>query len=123
MTDPITIGNAQNKWIKDANTKMMTLTLPASGSGYTSLLVSGSTTSYLIPAGKKFIILAIDTQTDTNYLKRHTVVNASGGTLLFNKSSTTGTFGDLYVEVAAGNYINTFNSNYRMVLTGVETNT
>ena len=61
MTDPVTLGYGNNKWLFDANTEMITLSNSKSAigtydmySGYT-----GAWASFVVPAGKKFIALKI----------------------------------------------------------------
>jgi hypothetical protein len=61
MTDPVTLGYGNNKWLFDANTEMITLSNSKSAigtydmySGYT-----GAWASFTVPAGQKFIALKI----------------------------------------------------------------
>jgi hypothetical protein len=62
MADPVVIGYGQNKWIKDANTKMITLTSATfhatnTGSDLESPAAGAAATTYTVPAGKVFILL------------------------------------------------------------------
>jgi hypothetical protein len=124
MTDPVTIGIGANKWIKDANTKMVTISSAYNVSGYYSLRIAGTSTPYQIPVGKKFVLLYIDTSKTLGTLKKHTVINSTGGTMLINKyASTSNPYTSFcYVEIEAGNYINIYHTgNDECVLVGVET--
>ena len=58
MTEPITIGYNTNKWVKDANTKMITLYVE-DGNGAETMHVDG--VNYVIPATKKLTILWLST--------------------------------------------------------------
>ena len=58
MAEPIIIGSGVCKWVKDANTKMITLQGAVSGTSFDLLEGSGRTT-YQVPAGKKLIIVKI----------------------------------------------------------------
>jgi hypothetical protein len=60
LTEPIIIGTAGVKFVKDANTKMMTLNKPTT-SGTTESLHTSLGVDYQVPVGKKFIILKIFT--------------------------------------------------------------
>ena len=62
MAEPVVIGYGQNKWVKDANTKMVFLTTggTAVSNTVTNLETADAgqaTSSYTIPAGKKFVLL------------------------------------------------------------------
>jgi len=54
MTEPVLIGYAQNKFIKDASTKAMTLYARTNG-GTVAFAVNGAT--YQVPVGKKMVCL------------------------------------------------------------------
>jgi hypothetical protein len=57
MTEPVTIGIGATKWVKDSNTKMMTLNMPSTTG--TLSLHDDTGVDYQVPVGKKFIILKI----------------------------------------------------------------
>jgi hypothetical protein len=149
MTEPLTIGIGSNKWVKDANTKMITLHSP-SYSGTLSLH-DDTGVDYQVPVGKKLVILSIRAAGGGYYVTTSTVLNAIQ--TFISKSTVTDTAGticyvvnaqqmtdnnagtafqppvpsaDTYIEVAAGNYIvaaNLVYPTYGMVvtMTGIET--
>jgi hypothetical protein len=58
MTEPLTIGIGATKWVKDSNTKMITLAKPSTNAAAAeSLHLAG--VDYQVPVGKKFIILQV----------------------------------------------------------------
>ena len=127
MTDPITIGNGVNKWVKDTNTKVVTLygdTSFASGT-YPSMIEAGTaSTKYIVPVGKKFIILNIFSSIDMShgYFTYNTTPDVSGGTQITTLLADVAM--NAYIEIAAGNYLNCYeNANNICIVVGVETNT
>jgi len=70
MAEPVVIGYGQNKWVKDANTKMVYLATNTSinNSGMSMLhATAGSALStYTVPAGKKYILLLINISVYSN---------------------------------------------------------
>lgn len=134
MADPVVIGYSQNKFIKEANTKLITLRSSAGTAAPVSFKNGG--TDYTPAVGKKFIILnfaggsyghATAGQETIFNVKLHTTPNAAGGTTYLEMPSGTyqGHFNiDVYVEVTSGNYINLNNTSFGIakgIITGVET--
>ena len=135
MTEPVTIGFGEVKWLKDSVTKMVTLSRPSSSSGTVSMH-DDTATDYQVPTGKKFIIIRVDHGDSYSgaecfaYLYKSTTADSATGTLIkqdsdWNDSNARSTKNAIptYIEVEAGNYINSYNNqgvNYCNVL-GVET--
>lgn len=127
MTEPVTIGIGANKWVKDSDTRMVTLMSDwaTTTSGAISLYESkngqsGSETAnsrYQVPTGKKFIILLIDLGEHMVSIGRSTTVNdtanmGSAGTNVLWKMGNSANSPNshehhVYIEVEAGNYIHT----------------
>ena len=135
-TDPVLIGFNQFKFLKNSDTKAITLYRTDDAAGY-KVMVNSQGSSYQVPADKKFVILHCTTTlsgTGATYQGvawyEHTVANASGGNKRMGHYTpmVTGDGANLvydfnvYVEIAAGNYINTqHDSAYiREIMTGVE---
>jgi len=59
MVEPVTIGYGVNKWLKDADTKVLAL-YDQNGSSTHSMHSSSDGLAYQVPVGKKFIILSIN---------------------------------------------------------------
>lgn len=62
MTDPIVIGYGQNKWVKDANTKLINLTTATAHATNTGMdletaAAGAAASTYTVPTGKVFILL------------------------------------------------------------------
>jgi len=150
MTDPVTIGIGATKWVKDSNTKMLTIHKPSNNASPESLHTS-SGTDYQVPVGKKFIILRImisdsyaslgnstgslSTQyqspiyynTTTDSVSGATKIYSSNGGFSKNYDSTSirasdKVVDDVYIEIAAGNYIISDPTQSNAVnITGIET--
>jgi hypothetical protein len=140
MTDPVTIGWNSNKWVKDGNTKMVTLYTPFPQATY-SMHDSATSANYQVPVGKKFILLNISCSVGRNgsnvnmYMEfyRNTIpdsltgasmvaqsyagVNSQGQAGIQNQNMPT------FIEFAAGEYV-TSKFEYHGVATaiGIETN-
>ena len=56
MTEPATLGT-HAKWLKDANTKMISLYNEESVTTHTALKECSTNTNYQVPVGKKFVLL------------------------------------------------------------------
>lgn len=145
MVDPVTIGIGVNKWLKDANTKLITLAVGGNSASYTALKDS-TNADYTPAAGRKFIALKIQVTMNEGVnsgntgffaINNDTAAGGSGGTRLLeyrgyeqNTGSTAGAaFFQMDLDVfledwTAGEYVNiSYNStNYWGVLiTGIET--
>lgn len=134
-TDPVLIGFNQFKFLKNSDTRALTLYRINDSSGYEVMENRGS--AYQVPADKKFIILHCTmtlSGTSATYQGvtwwEHTAANASGGTEVMSHFTplVSGDGANLvydfetYIEIAGGNYINTqHDSNLiREIMTGVE---
>lgn len=140
MTEPVTIGVGANKWVKDSNTRMVTLYSALPQSVY-SFHEAGTSTDYQVPVGKKFILLNCDVgvgrvSSNTNiYMDfyKGTIPDSLSGAFLIARAragvNDTGQAGihnqnmPTYVEIEAGNYI-TQSFEYHAIATiiGIETN-
>ena len=139
MTEPVTIGFGANKWVKDSNTKMITL-YAALPQGVYSFHEAGTNTDYQVPVGKKFILLNVDcgvgrVSANVNiymdFYKGTTADSLTGATFIararagVNDSGQAGIHNQnmpTYVEIEAGNYIQqSFESHAIATLIGIET--
>jgi hypothetical protein len=134
MTDPVTIGYGVNKWVKDANTEIKTLyyrNFYSAGTAYT-LHESGGSTDYQVPAGKKFIILSIETPTDKTTgshdcdVWESTTINSASGTKVYEFWATANSANlqsQVYIEISASKYINcVLGTSIGITMIGIETN-
>lgn len=140
MTEPVTIGIGPNKWIKDTNTKMITLNRSLAN---TTSAVQLNAVDYQVPVGKKFVILSISLGGYQQYFGAVGVniyKGATAGATTTLLATLTASWGqhtyatgagnggnniECYIEVEAGQYVNCsiVNGSYcNAVLTGVETN-
>ena len=136
QTDPVVIGYQSNKFVKDSTTKVLTLYRPSDGSGYDALR-SNEGSDYQVPLGSKFTILkcTITLSSDNaNYQGvtwwQHSSAGVAGGTQIFGHFTPqvpTDTYTlpyelPVYMEITAGNYINTQHDSAQIVetITGVE---
>lgn len=108
MVEPVTIGYGVNKWLKDADTKVISL-FNNSDFGTKSLFSAETGLVYLTPVGKKLIILSINFQGDLQTLYYDTVINTAG-TLLFvsegaNADPRTMPTLPCWLEIPASNYV------------------
>ncbi len=141
MTEPVVIGAHQCKWVKDTDTIMKTLYLPTEEpTGYYALVDSDNNSAYEVPTGKKFIILKLFVSYDNvnggganQEIWKHTSAGSAGGTRIWKLMMSDGTsatnttqdvYNDVYIEIAAGNYINFDMAKTRAgcVVMGVECN-
>lgn len=150
MTDPVTIGIGATKWVKDTNTKMITLHSP-SYSGILSLH-DDSGVDYIVPVGKIFTILSIRASGGGYYTLASSVWNAiqtfisksavtdTAGTIIYSVNAqqmTDNNAGsgfqppvanaETFIEISASNYIVVGNGVYPtygfgVTITGIETN-
>lgn len=124
MTEPVTIGVGATKWVKDSNTRLVSLhaDYATTTAGYISLCENNNRTSgseaansrYIVPAGKKLIILQVTLGGNIERFGFSTTVNDqnnlgnTGSNTCFktNKATTNpNKVHDVYIEVPAGNYI------------------
>jgi len=123
MAEPITVGYGQNKWVKDSNTKSISLTGTSNSTSYSSLSHDGST--YQVPVGKKFTVLHMTITIGRNgsaygalnafYNVHHATTSTGAGNKIIaaNYVFGAGTSApttivnehELYIEVPAGEYI------------------
>ena len=105
MVDPVTIGDGTNKWLFDSNTKFVSLYRPSNSTGTVSYYDT-SAAAYLVPAGRKFIILGISgTGQLINY---DTVVDNYGTEVYQTGSGTAQLYTPVWIEIPAGNYVNDY---------------
>ena len=127
MTEPVVLGIGSTKFVKEATTKMITLFKPTTASGYEAMVSSDTGTNYIVPVGKKLIILQIhmdqkNNASSQNEIYKHTIAGVAGGTQIFMNFCFRTIYGatgivlstvippiQVYIEVAASNYINTSN--------------
>ena len=125
MTSPITIGVGCNKWLKDADTKMVQLyTQDYNNNWFT--LHDDNDVDYQVPVGKQYIILQVTSMlvgTATALaVTQHNVINSAGGTQLFafyGGDTAQGQF-HCYATVDAGMYVNV-QGRSPLVMLGIET--
>ncbi len=64
MAEPVVIGYGQNKWIKDADTKMVYLAdstaINSTGVSMLTAAPGAALATYTVPVGKRFILLLIN---------------------------------------------------------------
>lgn len=133
MADPVVLGIYQNKFVKNANTKALTLYSTQFGSGAESLHSEGS--AYLCPVGKKLVVLNISwlnysTVRDDVTLYYGTTVDSTAVATEWLKMSIGGTVTDsvdgrsfpVYQEIPASNYLtmNCVNSGNVPIVLAVE---
>ena len=135
MTDnPIVIGNDSIKFVYSATCKPMTLIgVQGPATANKALFDSATNLRYIVPAGKKFVVLKCQVQCATATavgtdpvceLKYNTTT--TGGTKILEVYAQINEFTasiDCYCEVAAGNYLNGDNTtaNYaNITILGVE---
>ncbi len=133
MTDAVLLGISNNKFIKETSSKAMSLFCPNGflNAGYESLH-DQTDSNYLIPIGKKFVILNVTIvgasnatgQVNTFMGYSTTVDSATGLTKVSHWQSIT-TFPysyETYIEIPAGNYITCFggSNSANIMVFGVE---
>ena len=124
MGEPVVIGNDQIKFVKDANSKQMTLW--TKDTSYMSA-ESGAGT-YQVPLGKKFIILQVRVMRQQTHLNTPIIFEtassgAATGTIIFNAPVIDDTLMiyNTYIEVGAGQFFGNWGlTNISMVIYGVE---
>lgn len=108
MTSPVTIGYGVNKWLKDSDTKVISL-FNNSDFGTKSLFSAETGLVYLTPVGKKCIILSIDFQGDIQTLYYDTVIDTAGTKLFVSVGSQADPKNHpiipCWLEIPASNYV------------------
>ena len=129
MVDPVTIGVGCNKWLKDADTRMVQLyTQDYNNNWFTLHDDDGG--DYQVPVGKQYIILQVTSMligtATTLAITQHNVINSAGGIQLFAFYGTGGAASlslgkiDCYATVDAGMYVNCLGRS-PLVMLGIET--
>ena len=136
MTDAIILGYESNKFVNDTNTKALTLYRPSDGAGYDALR-SNEGSDYQVPATKTFTLLKCVmtlSNSHANYQGvtwwQHSSAGVAGGTQIFGHYTPQITSDNytlpyelpVYMQISAGNYINTQHDSAQIVETivGVE---
>jgi hypothetical protein len=129
MTEPVLLGYGNNKWLKDANTKMVTLYQSVEQSA--PIALKSFNVDYVVPAGKKFIILKLNfahATTSPKYfvIRYFTSASSASGTIFYYAKIDESAIPeiDCYIEIPAGNYINFDSLTAEVMLTnctGIET--
>ena len=134
MVEPIVIGIGSNKWLKDANTKLITIRSPKDMQQYSyRTFHDEEENEYVVPSGKKFIILQIgingEVAGNDNLIKHHTGSYLTGdedeGTMFWfvmDRGTTHRETLNVYLTIPAGHYINQ-KGKARLTFTGIETTT
>ena len=108
MVEPVTIGYGVNKWLKDSDTKVISL-FNNSDFGTKSLFSGETGLVYLTPVGKKLIILSIDFQGDIQTLYYDTVIDTAGTKLFVSVGSQADPKNHpvipCWLEIPASNYV------------------
>ena len=109
MTDEITLGANNFKWLKDADTTGLTLFRSNYSYGVYSLGESYGS-QFSVPAGKKLIILKMGFFGDSDNMQIYdsTSADSATGTKLYDtRDSTAQDYSiDCYIEIATGHYVN-----------------
>ena len=124
MVDPISIGFGSNRWLKDSDTQFLSLFRATNGTGWYSLH-SYLNVDYLVPVGKKFIILGNGFKTATMSIGYDTVADNSGTTVYSGMEPSTSA-SHMWAEIPASNYISVYvnaTANAEGSLWGIETTT
>ncbi len=140
MAEPVVIGYGQNKWIKDADTKMVYLASDASinnsGMSMKHAAAGSGLSTYTVPAGKVYILLLINIAVYSTTAKEGFQLFAGVGlasthnkiTYALNNSTTENEMipMETYVTFEAGENVNMYwtggSGSMRCSMLGVETN-
>jgi len=128
MVEPVTIGIDNNKWLKDSDTKLITLSTAELDQYNEKSMHDESDSDYLVPVGKQFIILKMqmNNQAKSKLVQElyfHTVADAAGGTrFVYVATSDTECILNwkTYLTIPASNYVN-IKGLCAMSFTGIET--
>ena len=141
MTEPATLGT-HAKWLKDANTKMISLYNEESVTTHTALKECSTNTNYQVPVGKKFVLLNLVARGIKGHQSirvfSHSSPSTSGGTQVFTANNGGGLLltgynesqiyqleFNLYIDgFGAGQYVNTQHTATGLLgfaVTGIET--
>jgi hypothetical protein len=146
MVDPVTIGFGCNKWVKDSNTRMVTLmidfaTTTAGDMSFTENKNKqtgnlATNSRYVVPTGKKLVVLLIKFSSNNDRIGYSTTVNdgtnmnENGTNIFFKMGSGTQAFkqdNEVYIEIPAGNYLHSSHQDtggsgvHAITIVGVET--
>lgn len=115
MVDPVTIGVGCNKWLFDANTEFIQLSMPDVNNNWTSC-TDYTDTAFQVPVGKKLIVLGFSGTSGSAtegefYITSHNVLDSSGGTSLVywyanGDLHDNAGFVPMWSEIPAGYYLN-----------------
>lgn len=142
MTEPVIIGHGTNKWVKDSNTKLITLHFPANSG--TLSYHDDDNVDYQVPVGKKFVILEITcsgnspssgtrgiivSKSGTTDVAGTEIYRSYGGQYKYQSSSYSSMTSmepvqnaNVYIEIPASQYIVANSSSATSSITGIETN-
>ena len=113
MTEPVLVGMFNCKWIKEASTRMLTLSRANDSTGAQNMC-ENPTSAYVVPVGKKFTLLQVSHSGHNGVVYDHANIwesNASAtgaGTrkLRYNYDNLVGQGTiNTYIEFAAGMYV------------------
>ena len=109
MVDPISIGYGSNRWLKDASTEFISLWRPTNGTGTYSLHDTDNV-DYIVPVGKKFIMLgmAFDTAELSMYTNTTPDTTSGGSQVWGQEDDDTNSPKATWIEFAASNYVNVY---------------
>ena len=107
MVEPVTIGYGVNKWLKDDDTKFISLNRPSNGASTLSYEDQGVV--YQPPVGKKFIVLGCCFVGNVIKITYDTVLDTYG-TEIWTQGGVQGSVivVPLWAEIPAGNYVNIY---------------
>ena len=109
MVDPVTIGYGTNKWLFDSNTDFISIFRPSNGTG-TYSLHDTTDSDFLVPVGKKFIMLgmAFDTAELSMYTNTTPDTTSGGSQVWGQEDDDTNSPKATWIEFAASNYVNVY---------------
>ena len=149
MTEPVVIGIGATKFIKDATTKMITLSASGSSRG-TYSMHDDSNADYQVPVGKKLVILQIcsvggvykttggSSVNEVSSTISHSATTNVTGTIFYTNRSIISYYNgfhfnsngiekaETYIEIPASRYVvvtnstSTYQYGHQYVITGVE---
>ena len=122
MVDPISVGYNANRWLFDSDTKFISLFNDSDWG--TKSLHSTANVDYLVPVGKKFVLLAYRYNGTTQSISYDTSADTVGTKVWFN-SGNASIIDQVWVEIPASNYINVtvVGSTTQGFYAGIETTT
>ena len=105
MVDPVTIGFGTNKWLKDSDTNFISLFRPSTATG-TRTMHEDTNIDYIVPAGKKYIILGIGFDVTEIEIYYDPVVDTPGTMVWGQEVQSFKPNAVVWIEIPAGNYVN-----------------